>query len=549
MEKREDLRSILPYLGVVVEGSSVLWPSPVIEPLKAISRGPDHSGIHSGELLFLAISDLRHSLSLSSQRLSASAPHGYALFFDKSPMISIAIQLLSRPESSKWFAEVLPALANLLLRFPSLLEFHYRNADTLIDGVQTGLRILDSQQSGIVFLSQCTNLVLALNCNMVTGRKFPTYYKMPTGLVSFERKVLPLEDSPFCVTYPKADLWSKSAVPLCHFEVHRSGLIEDQSKEALEVDFANRYIGGGALRRGCVQEEIRFMINPELIAGMLFLPSMADNEAIEVVGPERFSNYTGYASSFHFAGDYVDKRDVDFMGRRKTKMIAIDALCDMRMRQYRLECLLREINKAFCGFFDQSKCQQYQRLFKGDGLCGAHLDQGVQGPDSISWNNLLLQEAPYASVGTNEGIYGDQQIRNAEEKGGHSLGHRYDIGVVTGNWGCGAFGGDPELKTIIQWLAASQALRPFISYHTFGVEALKTLDKVIQWILSHKWTVGDLWDMLVEYSTQRLRGETSLGFFTWPPSIPICPCMPTMHGTWPALNTPYSLNSIRVFYG
>ena len=37
------------------------------------------------------------------------------------------------------------------------------------------------------------------------------------------------------------------------------------------------------------------MINPELIAGMLFffLPSMADNEAIEVVGPERFSNYTG----------------------------------------------------------------------------------------------------------------------------------------------------------------------------------------------------------------------------------------------------------------
>lgn len=35
------------------------------------------------------------------------------------------------------------------------------------------------------------------------------------------------------------------------------------------------------------------MINPELIAGMLFLPSMADNEAIEIVGTERFSNYTG----------------------------------------------------------------------------------------------------------------------------------------------------------------------------------------------------------------------------------------------------------------
>ena len=32
------------------------------------------------------------------------------------------------------------------------------------------------------------------------------------------------------------------------------------------------------------------------------------------------------------------------------------------------------------------------------------------------------------------------------------------IGIVTGNWGCGAFGGDPEVKAIIQWLAASQVI-------------------------------------------------------------------------------------------
>jgi hypothetical protein len=35
------------------------------------------------------------------------------------------------------------------------------------------------------------------------------------------------------------------------------------------------------------------MISPELIAGMIFLPSMADNEAIDIVGVERFSSYTG----------------------------------------------------------------------------------------------------------------------------------------------------------------------------------------------------------------------------------------------------------------
>lgn len=35
------------------------------------------------------------------------------------------------------------------------------------------------------------------------------------------------------------------------------------------------------------------MINPELIVGMLFLPAMSTNEAIEIVGSERFSNYAG----------------------------------------------------------------------------------------------------------------------------------------------------------------------------------------------------------------------------------------------------------------
>lgn len=36
--------------------------------------------------------------------------------------------------------------------------------------------------------------------------------------------------------------------------------------------------------------------------------------------------------------------------------------------------------------------------------------------------------------------------------------HQDQIGIVTGNWGCGAFGGDPELKATIQWLAASQVI-------------------------------------------------------------------------------------------
>lgn len=47
-------------------------------------------------------------------------------------------------------------------------------------------------------------------------------------------------------------------------------------------------------------------------------------------------------------------------------------------------------------------------------------------------------------------------IRDSEEI--LSLDNEDDVGIATGNWGCGAFGGDPEVKTIIQWLAASQVV-------------------------------------------------------------------------------------------
>lgn len=113
-------------------------------------------------------------------------------------------------------------------------------------------------------------------------------------------------------------------------KVFPTGLIEDHPAGALEVDFADPSFGGIVLTMGCLQvcqranrflqvgfymncacivvmgsafdlqltifaqEEIRFMMNPELIVGMLFLPSMADNEAIEIVGAERFSNYKGW---------------------------------------------------------------------------------------------------------------------------------------------------------------------------------------------------------------------------------------------------------------
>lgn len=39
---------------------------------------------------------------------------------------------------------------------------------------------------------------------------------------------------------------------------------------SLQIDFANKSLGGGVLSHGAIQEEIRFVINPECLCGLLF---------------------------------------------------------------------------------------------------------------------------------------------------------------------------------------------------------------------------------------------------------------------------------------
>ncbi|KAJ0093886.1 hypothetical protein Patl1_27113 [Pistacia atlantica] len=81
MEKREDLKSVLPYLPLLVRPSTLFWPSKVVEALRSMAKGPEHSRVNSGEVLSMAICDIRNSLSLF-EPLVPFALSGYALFFD-----------------------------------------------------------------------------------------------------------------------------------------------------------------------------------------------------------------------------------------------------------------------------------------------------------------------------------------------------------------------------------------------------------------------------------------------------------------------------------
>ena len=86
--------------------------------------------------------------------------------------------------------------------------------------------------------------------------------------------------------------------------------IEEAGSRMLQVDFAAAHIGGGTLRGGRVQEEIRFSICPELTVSMLLMECMDGNEAISITGFERFAHYSGYAGTFKYTGDYQDPSEV-----------------------------------------------------------------------------------------------------------------------------------------------------------------------------------------------------------------------------------------------
>ncbi|VDO61656.1 unnamed protein product [Haemonchus placei] len=106
--------------------------------------------------------------------------------------------------------------------------------------------------------------------------------KMPNGCVSFRRESLNSEALP--------DWENEDTLVLA---VACDGSIED-SPGCLQVDFANEYIGGGVLNSGAVQEEIRFLICPEMMVSCLLCEKMGPHEVIHIVGAQRYSSYFGY---------------------------------------------------------------------------------------------------------------------------------------------------------------------------------------------------------------------------------------------------------------
>jgi hypothetical protein len=272
-------------------------------------------------------------------------------------------------DSSKFFfGEVLPKIIELALRLPELIK----HPIPLLKSTKNHSVSLSQEQCGCLLANAflCTfpqrngdrknTDYPEINFNRLFSIKTDqglekikcilSYFKricrdeMPTGVLTFQRRFVDLDLCPN---------WAKSDVKFSSMKlfVSAQGTIED-GIAMLQTDFANRYLGGGVLGWGCVQEEIRFMMNPEMIVGMLFCESMNSKEAILMTGCEEFNKYTGYSSSFKWAGGKTDTTPLDEYRRKMVYVTAIDAISFQKPHlQFEEALLKRELNKAFVGFY------------------------------------------------------------------------------------------------------------------------------------------------------------------------------------------------------
>lgn len=259
---------------------------------------------------------------------------------------------------------------------------------------------------------------------------------IPDGVVTFRRDVI--------LDFPS---WNNSKDVLISVKSFSEGTIED-NKHSIQVDFANKIIGGGVLNYGCVQEEIRFCISPESLISRYLCETLSENESVSIIGTERYSNYTGYANSTLFSGSHFDDVEVDEKGRKKTIITAIDAIHFYKPEiQYQSRNIYREINKAYVGFL----CENHSAYIK-------------------------------------------------------------DLPISTGNWGCGAFNGDRSLKFFIQLIAATAANRQLLYYTFGDVSLSKDIERINSHFQTKKVTIRTLVYALTLYTKYKKGNESMFDY-------------------------------------
>ena len=350
------------------------------------------------------------------------------------------------PKEFEDFFKVFENLRQLIINYKAILPLD--KLHILKTGVETEKIELKRKEAALIFalsFFDCIKLIGRYNTNNFNvsyllhqkngtnfqfGRCFLNYLTIIGKWLGENNSILGET-----IIYARHNIKSRNYTDknICEIQVFEKGsLFDGQAKYC--VDFANKYIGGGALSGGCVQEEILFAAEPEATVSMLFMEVMDNDDAIGIFNTIQYSNYIGYGYSFEFKESAIPK---DYSKIKKHKIIAIDAVPCLSYYNYsnqNKEDINRDIHKAYVGF------------------------------------NIIKLDS-------------EQNIEKT---------------IATGNWGCGAFGGNHILKFLQQWLAATLAGIQRLDYYTFGVKEMEAVNQNLEKMKNYFKTAKDLYKYILD---------------------------------------------------
>ena len=200
---------------------------------------------------------------------------------------------------------------------------------------------------------------------------------------------------------------------------------------------------------------------------------MDNNDAVGIYNTIQYSQYEGYGDTFKFAGSAIP---IDKDKIKKHKIIAIDS--------YNLN--KNNINWQNFNNYTNNNFKYYQSYTINPFIHHNNTNyyNNFNNNYNINSGDIIKRDIHKAYVGFNLINYEKQN----EEKT-----------IATGNWGCGAFGGNHELKFLEQWIAASLSGVKRLDYYTFGSEKMANCVKFYLKIKEKYRTAINLLEVLVNF--------------------------------------------------
>lgn len=242
--------------------------------------------------------------------------------------------------------------------------------------------------------------------------------------------------------------------PRASIKVKGFGSVDDGSMDQIPplqttpavLDFANKALGGLVLTGGgYLQEEVLFHDHPELFITILICASMIDSEAVVVRGALQYCRHRGYSRSFEFNGSALG-----------ISLSHLDPIVGSMIQ------LMNSPKDVIC------------------------IDAAVGARGGSSHQALIHRDIGKLFAGFSCAFNGEE-----------------GRGISTGNWGCGAFGGNKTIKASIQLLVSSVVGRE-IFFHTFGdQDQVIRLNALCLFSLSRNLTVSQLFQHIMEVVVPR----------------------------------------------